>query len=87
MAKIIFTGEQVEFLKNAGDLLLRNTGVTYLKDIAGLFSKLEAQDSDFDAKDIKLIQLLCDVALKASGIAQLKHVIAILNMTINFEKM
>lgn len=86
MAKIIFNTEQIEFLKSASDVLLRNTGATYLKDTAELVQKLEIQDADFIAKDMKLIQLLCDVALKASGVVQLRNVVAILNMTANFEK-
>jgi hypothetical protein len=86
MSKIIFAAEQTEFLKNASDVLLRNTGVTYLKDTAVLYDKFDSQDADFNAKDIKLIQLLCDVALKASGLLHLKHAVAILNMTVNFEK-
>lgn len=81
MAKIIFNVEQIEFLKNASDILLRNTGITYLKETAELVQKLEAQDADFTSKDAKLAQSLCDVALKASGIIQLKNVIAILNIT------
>lgn len=85
MAKIIFSTEQVELLKSASDVLLRNSGITYLKDTAELVQKLEVQDADFIAKDIKLIQLVCDVALKASGIAQLKHVVAILTMTANLK--
>lgn len=86
MAKITFATEQIDFLHAASDILLRNTGASYLKGLAYLYEKLSSQDADFDAEDIKLIQLLCDVALKASGIAQLKHVVAILNMTVNFEK-
>lgn len=81
MAKIIFNTEQIEFLKSASDILLRNTGATYLKDTAELIQKLETQDADFISKDIRIIQLLCDVALKASGIIQLKNAVAILNMT------
>lgn len=86
MAKIIFDSEQIEFLKNTTDVLLRNTGATYLKDTADLVQKLETQNADFIAKDMKLLQLLCDIALKASGIAQLKNVVAVLNMTVNFDK-
>ncbi len=87
MAKITLTTEQSDILRTASDILLRNTGASYLKDLASLYEKLKSQDSDFDDQDIKLIQLLCDVALKASGIAQLKHVVAILTMTVNFEKL
>jgi hypothetical protein len=80
MSNLNFSQEQAEFLKNASDILLRNTGITYLKDISVLCSKLETENSIYDAKDMKLISLLCDVSLKASGVASLKHVIAILNL-------
>lgn len=86
MAKIIFATEQIDFLQTASDILLRNTGTAYFKELISLYAKLNSQDADFDAKDMKIMQLLCDVALKASGLLHLKHVIAILNMTVNFEK-
>lgn len=86
MAKITFATEQIDFLHTSSDILLRNTGASYLKGLASLHEKLDSKDADFDTEDIKLIQLLCDVALKASGIVHLKYVVAILNMTVNFEK-
>ena len=85
MAKIIFTTEQIGFLHTTSDILLRNTGATHLMSLAALFKKLDSQDADFDAEDIKLTQLLCDVALKASGLVYLTHVVSILNKTINFK--
>lgn len=86
MAKITFATEQIDFLHTSSDILLRNTGASYLKGLASLYEKLGSQDADFNVEDMKIIQLLCDVALKAQGVLALKYVVPILNMTVNFEK-
>lgn len=86
MSKIIFNEEELETLKAACDVILRNSGIAKLKEIAAFVEKLECQDNDFSFLDMKLIQQLCDISLKTSGVLVLKNVITLLNKTVETNK-
>lgn len=78
MSKFNFDENEKETLKVACDIFLRNNGISRLKELSSLIDKIDQKDIEYSSLDIRLIQQLCDVALKTSGVLVLTNVVVIL---------
>lgn len=78
MIKLNFNDDEKEVLKIACDTHLRNNGIFRLKDLSSLMEKIEQKDIEYSSLDMRLIQQLCDIALKTSGLLVVSNVVVIL---------
>ena len=78
--KVKFNDSQKLFLRSNADILLKNSGAKYVKETAQIFELLDNNEEiELNTENVKMIQLICDIALKAHGLLQLQETISLLN--------
>jgi len=83
---ITLTDTQKAFLKTNVDVLLKSSGSKYLVASTLVLATVEQKEFELTMEVRKSLNLICDVALKSSGLSSLQNVLEILNITAMPEK-